>query len=160
MLQTIHIEVKLPLLEDKTLPLELPEEKPEEEPGDKKAAGKKGKSKDLKTKDKKSGSNKSKSKSKSGSKKSKSSKKSAKAPSPYEADDEYEAEKRIRNTAYKTEGVPWSKVIQFPKDAVVVRHPEHDTTALRDTFRTRVNVKVVYLKVRYLETSVRFTQVI
>lgn len=138
--------MKLPLLEDRTPVLEIEEEVPEEEPEEKDVKGKKekkgkGKSSVTQKKDKKS-------KSKSKSKSSKGSKKS-KAPSPYDAEDEYQAEKRIRNTSFKTEGVPWSKVIQFPKDAVIVYPPENDLVALRDTFRSRVDIKVVYLNVRY-----------
>lgn len=82
------------------------------------------------------------------SKKSSRSQKS-KNPGPYAADDEYEKEVRlrIRNPSIKTDKVGWSKIIQFPEDAIVVDANESDLTRVRDTFRSRVNVKVVYLKV-------------
>lgn len=101
---------------------------------------------------KKKTSSSSKSKTTSSSKKSKSSKKSTKSKkekSIYDADDEYKLERRLRikNTAFKTARMSWSKIITYPSDALVVEPPENNLTAIRDTFRSQVNVKLVYLEV-------------
>ncbi|GJQ67220.1 hypothetical protein Trydic_g8126 [Trypoxylus dichotomus] len=69
--------------------------------------------------------------------------------SPYEAPDEYadELKKGDKNMSFKTERVPWAKVIQFPEETIVVEHPTNDLKAIRDTFRSVINVKIIYLKV-------------
>lgn len=83
-------------------------------------------------------------------KKGKGKKGKGKKASPYAAPDEYadEVRSKIKSAAFKTERLPWSKIIQYPEEAIVVRHPEDDFKAIRDTFRSVVNVKIVYLKVR------------
>lgn len=91
-------------------------------------------------------------------KKSKASSKSTKSkkagkpkePGPYDAPDEHEREARLhlRNASFKTERIAWAKTMQFPEDAVVVETSESDLVKVRDTFRSCVEVKVVYLKVK------------
>lgn len=72
-----------------------------------------------------------------------------KEPGPYDGPDEYESEVRrhVRDASFKTDRVAWSKTMQFPEDAVVVQTSESDLVKIRDTLRSRVEVKVVYLKV-------------
>lgn len=69
--------------------------------------------------------------------------------SPYDAEDEFVKEQKlnIKNVSFKTERVPWAKVIQFPEEALIVESREQNLFLIRDTFRTTVNVKVIYLKV-------------
>lgn len=68
---------------------------------------------------------------------------------PYDAPDEYEKEVRLqlRNPSYKTERTTWSKVMHFSEDCVVVETNECDLVKVRDTFRSCVEVRVVYLVV-------------
>lgn len=91
-----------------------------------------------------------KSKSSSKSKSSKSIK--VKEPGPYDAPDEYERESKLhlRNPSFKTERTSWSKMMQFPEESVVVETSESDLIKVRDTFRSCVEVKVVYLVVGFL----------
>lgn len=72
-----------------------------------------------------------------------------KEPGPYDAPDEYEREVKLqlRNSSYKTERTTWSKIIQFPEDCVVVETNESDLVKVRDTFRSCVEIRVVYLAV-------------
>lgn len=131
MQQTIHIEVSLPLLEEIIIEPEIVEEKSiESEHLKEKSKGKKDKPKKDKAK-----------------KKGKQGKKGP--PSLYTFPDEYadEIERKVKNTAFKTNRVFWSKIIEFPEEEIVVEHPENDFKAIRDTFRSKINVKVVYLKV-------------
>ncbi|KAI4466160.1 cuticle protein [Holotrichia oblita] len=67
---------------------------------------------------------------------------------PYAAPDEYaqEIKAKIKDTSFKTEKVSWSKVIQFPENAIIVEAPDNDFKAIRDTFRSIIKVKVVYLE--------------
>lgn len=67
----------------------------------------------------------------------------------YDAEDEYqkELELKLKDTSFKTERMPWGKIIEYPEEAIVVESPENDLIMIRNTFRSSVNVKVVYLKV-------------
>lgn len=145
-MQTFHLEVKLPLLEEIILepepveePVEATEEK--EEKKDKKEKGKKGK------KDKKSDKSSKKSKDKSSKKsKGKGKGKGKKTETIYDAEDEYAIERanKIKDTSFKTARVSWSNIIRFPVDAIAL---QNDPKLIRDTFKTAVNVKLVYLQV-------------
>lgn len=75
-----------------------------------------------------------------------------KEPGPYDAADENEMDMRlqIRNPSFKTERSTWAKVMQFPEDAIAVETSEVDLVKVRDTFRSCVEVKVVYLKVKII----------
>lgn len=133
------MEIALPLLEEITIEPEITEEPIEEELNNKEKGKKDKKGKNAKEKPKKT----------KNSKKSKTSSKGSKKGSPYAAPDEYanEIKKKIKDLSFKSERVSWSKVIQFPEDAIVVEHPSNDLKAIRDTFRSIVNVRIVYLKV-------------
>lgn len=144
-IQCFHLEISLPLLEEILPESEIVDdfvEEEEEEAKSKKGKKKKGvQNKPKKKKDKKS---------KGSRKKSKSGKSSkGKKSSPYEAPDEYQNERklRIKNNSFKTERFPWAKVIQLPEEALVVKSPEEDFSAVRDTFQTRINVKLIYQKI-------------
>lgn len=73
-------------------------------------------------------------------------------PTIYDAEDEYETEKRmgIKNTSFKTERKGWSNNIEFPEETLVVKCLGNGLVAIRDTFRSCVNVKIVYQKVLHL----------
>lgn len=141
--QTIHVEVNFPLLEEidfeELNPPQAVEESPPTTPQlfeERKASSK---SLDKKSIDRKSV----KSKGSSSVKGGKAGK--TKEPGPYDAPDEYE--KETRNAPFKTERIAWAKTMQFPEDAVIVETSESDLVNVRDTFRSCVEVKVVYLKV-------------
>ncbi|KAF5296089.1 hypothetical protein FQA39_LY02723 [Lamprigera yunnana] len=67
----------------------------------------------------------------------------------YDAPDENKIEQQlnIKNTSFKTSRMKWDKIIQNSDDKLEIQSPENNLFALRDTFRSTVNVKVVYLKV-------------
>ncbi|KAK5646531.1 hypothetical protein RI129_004995 [Pyrocoelia pectoralis] len=64
----------------------------------------------------------------------------------YDRPDEYKLEQdlNIPNSSFKTQRLEWAKIIQFPETSI--SSPEQNLTMIRDTFRSKVNVKVVYLK--------------
>ncbi|KAF2894051.1 hypothetical protein ILUMI_12121 [Ignelater luminosus] len=131
--QTIHVEINLPLLEKIILesPAEVRKEDSNIQPS-KKVETKKSKT-DQKPKDSKKG----------------------KDISIYDAEDEYKTEVKLnlKDTSFKTERMPWDKIITFPEEAIVVESPENNLTMIRDTFRSTVNVKIVYLKIQLPEKS-------
>lgn len=67
---------------------------------------------------------------------------------PYAAPDEYEAEKqaKVKNYSLKTQRVNYAKIIEFPEEALVIESPEGNLEAIRDTLRSCVEVKLIYLK--------------
>ncbi|XP_074040223.1 uncharacterized protein isoform X2 [Leptinotarsa decemlineata] len=138
--QTIHIEFNLPLLEtvhtekvaaEKSFNIPDKSEKESQTPK---------KEKLQKVKESGSGTNKS-------SKKSKISKQK----SPYERSNEYDPDFEENSFSFKTARMPWNAVIEFPP--VFIESPEHDLRAIRDTFRSRVEVRVVYLKTTHASKS-------
>lgn len=72
-----------------------------------------------------------------------------KPPGPYDGPDEHEEETRLglRNPSFKTERIAWSKIMQFPEDCLTIETNECDLIKIRDTFRSCVEVKVIYLAV-------------
>lgn len=70
------------------------------------------------------------------------SRKSGKGASPYDAPNEYG---RASN-CFKTSRAPYSKIISFP-EVLTVESPKQHLRDVRDTFRSKVNVRLVYLKV-------------
>ncbi|KAJ8917440.1 hypothetical protein NQ315_005487 [Exocentrus adspersus] len=133
---SIHVEVELPLLEP--LPAAA-EEAPDADqvPGDvtqksdKKNVGQEPdkSSRGSKTFSKKSGKLNSKSK-------------SVNNPSPYSQRNEYNVTEEKNNLLFKSERMPWRSIIEFPP--VFVESPQKDLVSIRDTFRSIVNVRVVY----------------
>ncbi|XP_049823007.1 uncharacterized protein LOC109596357 isoform X3 [Aethina tumida] len=64
---------------------------------------------------------------------------------PYKYPNEYNASmKKIKNYAFMTERKPWKANIYF--DPIRIESPENDLRAMRDTFQSAVNVKLVYLR--------------
>ncbi|XP_031345392.1 uncharacterized protein LOC116172334 [Photinus pyralis] len=68
----------------------------------------------------------------------------------YERPDEYKREKELNTpeASFKTSRKEWAKIIQFPEESISAPCPEQELTLIRDTFRSKVNVKVIYLMVR------------
>lgn len=71
----------------------------------------------------------------------------SKKSNPYSKPNEYDPVVEENNFYFKTDRVPWEKIMMFPP--VVIESPERDLGCTRDTFRSAVNVRVVYLKVKF-----------
>lgn len=82
----------------------------------------------------------------------------SKKPSPYSKPNEYDALEEKNNFYFKTARMPWEKIIEFPP--IVVESPEKDLGCVRDTFRSAVNVRVVYLKVRFKNCFMQMPSVV
>lgn len=85
--------------------------------------------------------------------------KSNKTFSPYDAPDEYAKEKSInaKHLCFKSSRVQWDKIMEFPELEVV--SPENDLKAISDTFKSTVNIKLVYLKAStYVDTSLGYNK--
>ncbi|XP_063914196.1 leucine-rich repeat-containing protein 43-like [Zophobas morio] len=128
--QTIHIEFVMPLFQESTIE-DVEADESDKDDDDQKKKGGKGKSGKKDKKDKK--------KTK-GSKKGKGSKKSSKK-SPYEKENEYNPQKK--NNSFQTVRKPWNNNMKFPP--IILQSPENNLEAYRDSFRSCVNVRVVYL---------------
>jgi hypothetical protein len=63
-----------------------------------------------------------------------------------------------RFTYFKTQKMPWSPIIQFPDPALEISAPELIT--IRDTLRSKVNVKVISMKVCLLLTSLTWCTIL
>ncbi|CAG2059723.1 unnamed protein product [Timema podura] len=53
---------------------------------------------------------------------------------------------RRRIPSFKTERMPWSKIIEYPDPSMEVPTPNDDLEALRDTMRSSVRVRIVYMQ--------------
>lgn len=153
-----HMEVTIPLLEEYKLEPDIHKSEllqSDEKTGKKKGKRGKGGKGDAKKDKNKSGKGSKNKSSKSGksAKSNKTNKKGKKAhDSPYSAPDEIanEIKFKIKNYSFKTDRLPWSKVIEFPEDCLRVNVPdniEKKLTVMRDVFRTLVNVKAVFTQV-------------
>lgn len=74
-------------------------------------------------------------------------KKQKKKWSPYDNSDESKLVIEEDNPSFKTVKMPWSRILEFPP--VYIESPGGNHTLIRDTLRSCVTVKVVYLKVIY-----------
>lgn len=54
---------------------------------------------------------------------------------------------------FKTEERMFSKSLKFNNPSMIVVPPKNDLTLLRDTFRSRINVNIVYVQVQYFFTN-------
>lgn len=71
--------------------------------------------------------------------------KKAKKKSYFSGANEYDEQNELQNFWFKSEPVPWEKVMQFP--AINVENLANKSAGIRDTFRSIVPVRIVYLKV-------------
>ncbi|KAG5894549.1 hypothetical protein JTB14_011086 [Gonioctena quinquepunctata] len=133
-LQTIHIEFDLPLLEEPHLErseTKILTQKPDQ--ANKKIQTVKGKGKSPRNTSSEGGTRKSSLKSK-----------DTKRSSPYEKPNEYDVQLEENNFSFETARLPWNAIMEFPP--VFIESPENDVTAIRDTFRSNVEIRVVYVK--------------
>ncbi|KAF7282164.1 hypothetical protein GWI33_003088 [Rhynchophorus ferrugineus] len=63
----------------------------------------------------------------------------------YSAPDEYNPKFEEHNKWFKTETMPWSKIIEFPP--VYIEEPENNLVSLRNCFRSLVPVRIIYKKI-------------
>ncbi|XP_022911687.2 uncharacterized protein [Onthophagus taurus] len=83
-------------------------------------------------------------KSKKGEKKKKEKKgKKGKEPSVYDAPNEKEIK---NNPNFKTERQTYNKMIEFPE--LTIESPEDDLKAIRDCFRSKINIKIIYQQIQ------------
>ncbi|CAH1117765.1 unnamed protein product [Phaedon cochleariae] len=123
-LQTIHLEIKLPLLER----IVSSSENTENIIDNSHNQAVKKPSKNQKNADGK------------GSRKEKNSSKT----SPYDKPDEFDPQLDKYNVSFKTEKLPWNNVMKFLP--ICIESPEGNDVLIRDTLRTCVKVNVVYIK--------------
>nr|CAD7578528.1 unnamed protein product [Timema californicum] len=53
---------------------------------------------------------------------------------------------RRRIPCFKTERIPWSKIIEYPDPSIEVPTPNDDLEALRDTMRSSVRTRIVFMQ--------------
>ncbi|XP_048521185.1 uncharacterized protein LOC109537368 isoform X2 [Dendroctonus ponderosae] len=64
----------------------------------------------------------------------------------FSGENEYDEQKELQNCWFKSEPVAWAKIMQFP--ATQVENLPNKSMEIRDTFRSIVPVRIVYLKFR------------
>lgn len=82
------------------------------------------------------------------------SKKGIPSSSPYNRQDEYadECKRHVVDTTFKTARFAWDKIMQLPEEALVIKSAERNFVDIRDTMRSIVCVKLIYLEVKYAQS--------